>query len=99
MSSMSTEPERDQHKASWLTVVRGRPYLPAGTLVVTTVRYVLDAINVLRPGPACGAVRRSSSGAQRWSVGPCSRPRLVFGGSCHEALPIPGPRPRSHERP
>jgi hypothetical protein len=67
MSWMSTEPERDQHKASWLTVVRGGPYLPAGTLVVTTVRYVLDAINVLRPGPACGAARRSSSGAERWS--------------------------------
>jgi hypothetical protein len=67
MSWMSTEPERDQHKASWLTVVRGGPSLPAGTLVVTTVRYVLDAINVLRPGQACGAVRRSSSGPERWS--------------------------------
>jgi hypothetical protein len=68
MSRMSTERERDQHKTSWLTVGRGGPCLPpAGTLVLTTVRYVLDAINVLRPGQACGPVRRRSSGAERCS--------------------------------
>jgi hypothetical protein len=76
MSRMPTERERDQHKISWLTVVRGGPYLPAGTLVLTTVRYLLDAINVLRPGQACGTVRRRSSDAER-----CSR--LSFSTASH----------------
>jgi hypothetical protein len=76
MNRMSTEREPDQHKTSWLTVVRGGPYLPAGTLVLATVRYVLDAINVLRPGHARGTVRRRSSGTER-----CSR--LSFSTASH----------------
>jgi hypothetical protein len=36
MRQMSPERERDQHKISGLTVIRGGPYLPAGTLVITT---------------------------------------------------------------
>jgi hypothetical protein len=76
MSRMPAERERDQHKISWLTVVRAGPYLPAGTQVVTTVRYLLDAINVLRRGESCGPVRRRSSGAER-----CSR--LSFSTQSH----------------
>jgi hypothetical protein len=76
MSRMSTERERDQHKTSWLTVGRGGPCLPpAGTLVLTTVRYVLDAINVLRPGQG-GLVRRGSSSTEH-----CSR--LSFSTASH----------------
>ena len=76
MNRMSTEREPDQHKTSWLTVGRGGTYLPAGTLVITTVRYVLDAINVLRPSQARGTVRRRSSGTER-----CSR--LSFSTASH----------------
>jgi hypothetical protein len=72
MNRMSTEREPDQHKTSWLTVVRGGPYLLSGTLVPATVRNLLDVINVLPPGQACRTVRRRLSDAERCSRLSCS---------------------------
>jgi hypothetical protein len=59
MNPAATEHERDQHTASWLAVVRGAAYLSAGTLVATTVLYLLDATNVLDTAPT---FRRSGRG-------------------------------------